>query len=196
MQTFKIVLVGDSAAGKSTLLSTFNMQRDTAEGESKVTIGGAFELMRRITLDDARVCMLQLWDTAGQEVYASVASATIRYSAAALLVVDLSKPLNSKRIEFWIEEIRTHAPDALIYLIGNKTDKTRSVSDSDIKRVSIQHKCNAHMTISALSYSNVWNLFHAVTLDLFKNKARTVEDRRSSIITIKRPDTERRDKCC
>lgn len=62
---FKVVLIGDSAVGKSQLLARFS--RNEFSIESKATIGVEFQT-RTLTIDNKTV-KAQIWDTAGQERY-------------------------------------------------------------------------------------------------------------------------------
>lgn len=65
---FKVVLIGDSAVGKSQLLARFS--RNEFSIESKATIGVEFQT-RTLTIDNKTV-KAQIWDTAGQERYFSL----------------------------------------------------------------------------------------------------------------------------
>lgn len=65
---FKAVLIGDSAVGKSNLLSRF--ARDEFCLESKPTIGVEFAY-RNIRVQGDKLIKAQIWDTAGQERFFS-----------------------------------------------------------------------------------------------------------------------------
>lgn len=60
---FKVVLIGDSAVGKSQLLARFS--RNEFSLESKATIGVEFQT--RTIVVDHKTIKAQIWDTAGQE---------------------------------------------------------------------------------------------------------------------------------
>jgi Ras-related protein Rab-11A len=62
---FKVVLIGDSAVGKSQLLARFS--RNEFSLESKATIGVEFQT--RTIVVDHKTIKAQIWDTAGQERY-------------------------------------------------------------------------------------------------------------------------------
>lgn len=64
---FKVVLIGDSAVGKSQLLSRF--ARNEFSLESKATIGVEFQT--KTLLIDQKTVKAQIWDTAGQERFDS-----------------------------------------------------------------------------------------------------------------------------
>ena len=62
---FKVVLIGDSAVGKSQLLARFSRNEFTVD--SKATIGVEFQT--RTLVIDQKTIKAQIWDTAGQERY-------------------------------------------------------------------------------------------------------------------------------
>lgn len=65
---FKAVLIGDSAVGKSNLLSRFS--KDEFRFDSKPTIGVEFAY-RNVHVGD-KIIKAQIWDTAGQERYYNI----------------------------------------------------------------------------------------------------------------------------
>lgn len=87
---FKLVLLGDSAVGKSCLVVRF--VRDEFFEFQEPTIGAAF-LTQTVSLDDATV-KFEIWDTAGQERYRSLAPMYYRGAAAAIVVYDITKKVS------------------------------------------------------------------------------------------------------
>ena len=71
---FKVVLIGDSAVGKSQLLNRF--ARNEFILDSKATIGVEFQT-RTISLDQKTI-KAQIWDTAGQERFRTITSSYYR----------------------------------------------------------------------------------------------------------------------
>ena len=125
---FKIVLVGDSGVGKTQLLSRFSRNEFTLE--SKTTIGVEF-CTKTITNEDGKVIKAQIWDTAGQDRYRSVASAYYKGAVGALLVYDITKTESYENISKWMEEIEKNGSESIVLmLIGNKSDlaKSREIS--------------------------------------------------------------------
>ena len=128
---FKIVLVGDSGVGKTQLLSRFSRNEFTLE--SKTTIGVEF-CTKTITNEDGKVIKAQIWDTAGQDRYRSVASAYYKGAVGALLVYDITKTESYENISKWMEEIEKNGSESIVLmLIGNKSDlaKSREISQED-----------------------------------------------------------------
>jgi Ras-related protein Rab-11A len=62
---FKVVLIGDSAVGKTQLLARF--ARNEFSADSKATIGVEFQTKTLVI--DNKIIKAQIWDTAGQERY-------------------------------------------------------------------------------------------------------------------------------
>ncbi|TYI54196.1 hypothetical protein E1A91_D11G058800v1 [Gossypium mustelinum] len=116
---FKVVLIGDSAVGKSQILARF--ARNEFSLDSKATIGVEFQT-RTLVIEHKSV-KAQIWDTAGQERYRAVTSAYYRGAVGAMLVYDISKRQTFDHIPRWLEELRGHADkNIVIILIGNKSD--------------------------------------------------------------------------
>ncbi|GER26330.1 RAB GTPase homolog A5B [Striga asiatica] len=102
---FKIVIIGDSAVGKSNLLSRY--ARNEFNLHSKTTIGVEFQTQ---TLEiNAKEVKAQIWDTAGQERFRAVTSAYYRGAFGALVVYDISRRSTFDSIPRWLDELKTWA---------------------------------------------------------------------------------------
>ena len=109
---FKIVVIGDSAVGKTQLLGRFT--RDEFFLDSKSTIGIEFQTR---TVDIARHRVkAQIWDTAGQERYRAVTSAYYRGALGAMLVYDVTSRRTFDHAARWVDE------SIVVMLIGNKAN--------------------------------------------------------------------------
>ena len=82
----KLVFLGDSAVGKSCIVSRF-VRKDFSEFQEP-TIGAAFNTAI-VDLDDYKV-RFEIWDTAGQERFRSLIPSYIRDSSVAIVVYDVS----------------------------------------------------------------------------------------------------------
>ncbi|KAK8138953.1 Ras family protein [Apiospora sp. TS-2023a] len=119
----KLVLLGEAAVGKSSLVLRF-VNNDFQENKEP-TIGAAF-LTQKCNLP-TRTIKFEIWDTAGQERFASLAPMYYRNAQAALVVYDLTKPTSLIKAKHWVAELQRQAsPGIVIALVGNKLDLTNA----------------------------------------------------------------------
>ncbi|EHA8587359.1 ras-related protein Rab11D [Cocos nucifera] len=173
---FKVVLIGDSAVGKSQILARF--ARDEFSLDSKATIGVEFQT-RTLVIQHKSV-KAQIWDTAGQERYRAVTSAYYRGAVGALLVYDITKRQSFDHIPRWLEELRSHADkNIVIMLVGNKSDleDQRAVSTEDASEFA-QKENLFFLETSALEARNVETAFQTVLTEIFNiiNKKNVVSE--------------------
>ncbi|GKD82488.1 Ras-related protein RabA6a-like protein [Tanacetum coccineum] len=116
---FKTVLIGDSAVGKSNLLSRF--AKDEFYLDSKPTIG--VEFAYRNTKVGDKTVKAQIWDTAGQERFRAITSSYYRGALGAMLIYDITRQGTFDNIKKWLHELREFGDrDMVIVLVGNKSD--------------------------------------------------------------------------
>ncbi|KAG7619050.1 Ras-related protein RABA4b [Arabidopsis thaliana] len=162
---FKVVLIGDSAVGKSQLLARF--ARDEFSMDSKATIGVEFQT-RTLSIEQKSI-KAQIWDTAGQERYRAVTSAYYRGAVGAMLVYDMTKRETFEHIPRWLEELRAHADkNIVIILIGNKSDleDQRAVPTEDAKEFA-EKEGLFFLETSALNATNVENSFNTLMTQIY-----------------------------
>ncbi|KAL1820403.1 hypothetical protein DCAR_0416736 [Daucus carota subsp. sativus] len=162
---FKVVLIGDSAVGKSQILARF--ARDEFSLDSKATIGVEFQT-RTLNIQHKSV-KAQIWDTAGQERYRAVTSAYYRGAVGAMLVYDITKRQTFDHIPRWLQELRGQADkNIVIILLGNKNDleDERAVSTEDAKEFA-QQEGLFFLETSALQATNVEDAFMTVLTEIF-----------------------------
>ena len=100
---FKVVIIGDSAVGKSNLLSRY--ARNEFDMNSKATIGVEFQT-RSMEINGKEV-KAQIWDTAGQERFRAVTSAYYRGAVGALVVYDISRRSTFESVRRWLDELNS-----------------------------------------------------------------------------------------
>lgn len=169
---FKVVIIGDSAVGKSNLLSRY--ARDEFNMHSKATIGVEFQT-QTIEIDGKEV-KAQIWDTAGQERFRAVTSAYYRGALGALVVYDITRRTTFDSIPRWLEELQTHSDTTVArMLVGNKCDlgNIRGVSVEEGKALA---EANGlfFMETSALDSTNVKQAFDMVIREIYNNVSRKV----------------------
>lgn len=117
----KLVLLGEAAVGKSSLVVRF--VNDEFQENKEPTIGAAF-ITQKCHLQN-RTVKFEIWDTAGQERFASLAPMYYRNAQAAVVVYDVTKPASFIRARHWVNELKSQgSPNIVISLVGNKLDLT------------------------------------------------------------------------
>jgi len=115
----KVVLLGDSGVGKSSLVVRY--VEGVFSNVVKSTIGASF-FTKRLTVNGAKV-KLQIWDTAGQERFRSLAPMFYRGAAAAIVVFDITNEASFEKLKSWVTELRNNVEDNLVICIAaNKHD--------------------------------------------------------------------------
>ncbi|ORX90983.1 ras-domain-containing protein [Basidiobolus meristosporus CBS 931.73] len=124
----KLVLLGEAAVGKSSLVLRF-INNDFQENKGP-TIGAAF-LTQKYHLDD-RVIKFEIWDTAGQERFHSLAPMYYRNAQAAVVLYDITKATSLENAKSWIKELQRQAsPNIVVALVGNKIDLIVAAEEAD-----------------------------------------------------------------
>ncbi|KAM6568135.1 hypothetical protein CsatB_016120 [Cannabis sativa] len=156
---FKAVLIGDSAVGKSNLLSRFS--KNEFRLDSKPTIGVEFAY-RNIRVSDNKLIKAQIWDTAGQERFRAITSSYYRGALGALLVYDITRHKTFENVKKWLKELREFGnADMVVVLVGNKSDlgqSSREVNEEEGKSLA-EAEGLCFMETSALENVNVEEAF-------------------------------------
>jgi Rab family, other len=122
-QLMKLIVVGDSGTGKSSLLHRF--VEDTFSEDQTQTIG--VEFGAKVVQLLGKKIKLQIWDTAGQERYKSVTRSYYRGAVGCLIVYDITNRSSYEHISAWLNDVRQLAgKDVVVMLIGNKSDMANS----------------------------------------------------------------------
>jgi len=117
---FKILIIGDSGVGKSSLMVRFC---DDAFNEQQLsTIGVDFKV--KYMVENGKRLKMAIWDTAGQERFRTLTSSYYRGAQGIILVYDCTKRDSFDSLSHWLEEIKTHCThdDAIKMLVANKVD--------------------------------------------------------------------------
>jgi small GTP-binding protein len=165
--SLKVVVVGDSGTGKTCLV--FRYVRGSFDEESQPSLG--VEFLTKIVPTARHRIQLQLWDTAGQELFRSVTRGYYRGSAAALVVFDLTSRDSFDDIGRWLQDVRDVArSDVVTILIGNKSDlaDARQVSTEEAESFANENSMRYFET-SAKTGANVDEAFEAGIDSIEKN---------------------------
>ncbi|KAI5962684.1 VPS21 [Candida pseudojiufengensis] len=158
----KLVLLGEAAVGKSSLVLRF-VSNDFQENKEP-TIGAAF-LTQKCTIGDKTI-KYEIWDTAGQERFASLAPMYYRNAQAAVVVYDITKPASFIKARHWVKELHEQAnKDITIALVGNKYDL--------VEDESTEENTNEEESIRKVSFEEGQSLANEENLLFFETSAKT-----------------------
>ena len=158
---FKILLLGDSEVGKSCFLMRYS---DNVFVENYITTIGLDYKLKNVKLDSGKTIKVQLWDTAGQDKYRTIAKNYFKGSHGILLLYDITKQSSFNNIREWIQDIREEvSPKAIIFLIGNKIDLADQRKISKEKGIELAEEYKLpFFEASAKSGENVDEVFKAL----------------------------------
>lgn len=115
VQSFKIILVGESGVGKIDIITAFIDQ--TFQEDQISTTGGTFST--KLLRCDNKILKLEIWDTPDQERYRSLTKMFYKDANAAILVYDITHKTSFEKIKnFWIEDIKNNSPSNIILAIA------------------------------------------------------------------------------
>lgn len=162
---FKLLLIGDSGVGKSSLLLRFTS--DTFDDLSP-TIGVDFKL-KLMTLKGKKL-KLTIWDTAGQERFRTLTSSYYRGAQGIILVYDVTRRDTFTNLsDVWLKEVDAYSTnqDCIKMLVGNKVDKDaeRVVSKQEGIAFARQYGC-LFLECSAKTRLNVEHCFEELVLKI------------------------------
>jgi|Transcript_14240 Ras-related protein Rab-8A len=130
----KLLLLGDTAVGKSSLLLRFC--ESSFDANFVITIGVDYKWKH--VERNGRKLKIQVWDTAGQERFRTITPAYYRAAMGVVLSYDITDRNTFDHVGYWVEELDKHG-DATVQriLVGNKSDlsEDRKVSREDGERL-------------------------------------------------------------
>ncbi|EDV22189.1 Ras-related protein Rab-35 [Trichoplax sp. H2] len=192
---FKLLIIGDSGVGKSSILLRF--ADNLFQGTYITTIGVDFKI-RTIEVDGQRI-KLQIWDTAGQERFRTITSTYYRGTHGVIVVYDVTSGETFVNVKRWLMEIDQNCEVANRVLVGNKCDclDKKLVSTADAKKFAEQMGIQL-FEASAKDNINIEDVFTAITKLVLKTKmeasAKASDPNSSSAIKVNKIGNKKKSK--
>ena len=174
-QLYKIILIGDTNVGKTSIISKYLTGVFPQPQNSIPTIAAEFAT-KIIQIKEGGYIKAQIWDTAGQERYKSITYHHYRKSAGGLIVYDITKRSSFDNISIWLNDLRQLADkECIIALIGNKLDivqnneKKREVTKEEAQSFAYLNHLLFYET-SAYNDENINDIFEEILQHIYNER--------------------------
>jgi small GTP-binding protein len=186
---FKVVLLGNTGVGKTALVD--RISKNVFASNHVPTVGAQF-ISVEICVED-HPCILEVWDTAGQEVFRSLVGFYTREAKGCFILFDLTKQSTYAALGEWFTFIHQNAPDAQVILFGNKKDllAEREVPPESIASF-VQSMGCPYFEGSAKTAQGVQDAFDKMGELVFAMGAK----REQSFVELTAEETPRKGGCC
>ena len=169
LNKYKIIFVGDSNVGKTSILNTF-MKKNYVP---KTTVGTEFTEthIKKYNLT------LQIWDCAGQERFRALTKLYYRYSNICIFVFDLSNPQSLESLQnYWITTVINNTDNNTQFiLVGNKLDLSINITYSIVWDLCKKYNMK-YIEVSATENLNISNIFNISCLTIISQPTNHLEN--------------------
>jgi len=189
---FKLIIIGDSGVGKSSVLSQYVDQ--TFINSHISTIGVDFKITN-VNIGD-KIAKLQIWDTAGQERFRTITTNYYRGAHGIILVYDVTNRESFDNIVNWVDNIERYSKNPRLILIGNKTDLPNKRVVSYEEALDYSNSLGlSFLETSAKNNLNIEDIFTKLVHDIYDNniKNKILEGMEKSVLI---DNTESNNYCC
>jgi small GTP-binding protein len=157
----KVVLIGESGVGKTSIITRYiNNQFDK---DCPSNVAASFISKQIYVRECKKKVKLDIWDTAGQEKYRSMAKIFYKDAAIVILVYDITKVKTFEEIKnYWYDQVKNKGEEVAVFgLAANKCDlyEREQVTETDAKRYANKIGAIFKQT-SALSSDGIDDLFY------------------------------------
>eukprot|EP00092_Neocalanus_flemingeri_P027903 GFUD01030291.1.p1 GENE.GFUD01030291.1~~GFUD01030291.1.p1 ORF type:complete len:274 (-),score=61.17 GFUD01030291.1:270-1091(-) len=180
---FKILIIGDSGVGKSSLLLRYS--DDTFIENHIPTIGVDFKI-RTIVLD-GKTIKVQMWDTAGQERFKAISQTFYHGAHGIFLVYDVTDSDTFYNIQKWSQDVDKYAAENVKkVLVGNKSDLHNQIVEFDAAKTYSDSLGVPFLETSAKNNSNVNQAFLTMVESIKQSEEQSLARGREE--TVIRPE--------
>jgi len=168
---FKLITLGDSGVGKTSILKRFVNQKFDEDMIS--TIGFGFS-SKQVTLKNGSKIKFKLVDTAGQENFRSLNNSYLKNAEGIFFIFSHNSRKSFENITYWIDSIKENIQEINnfknfpAFLIGNKSDLEHKINDEEIEDFSKENNFSGYIETSAKENINIDKIFQEMGETLIK----------------------------
>jgi small GTP-binding protein len=168
MERAKVVLVGDSGVGKTSIFH--RIQTKEFDPDINPTTCGAYAFLE--LEDEKQEVKIGLWDTAGQERFRTVVPIYFRNARYLIIVYAMNDQKTLGNVRFWHNISQTYSPsDCKLILVGNKSDlsRERTILENEIQFIQKEINAIVSFEVSALDGSNISIILKFIAQDIIQS---------------------------
>ena len=142
---YKIILLGETNAGKTTLFSKFIFNKEKFNYISSITVDNETKLFDY----NNKKYLITLYDTAGQERFKSITKAYYHMADGFLILFDITDKISLNAVKDWIEDIKSYNSSNIFLILANKDDLDNKISDDVINETLGEYN---HLLLNSLIF--------------------------------------------
>ena len=196
----KVVLVGDTGVGKTSIIERYI--NDKYDENQKTTLVSSYTFKKIDIKKYNKSVSLDIWDTAGQEVYRSLSKNFYLNASIGILVYDISRKASFESIrDYWYEQLKTFGEEKMIFdVVGNKTDlfQREEVPENEARNFAKSINAGFHL-VSCKDCVGIKDLFEDCGRKYLEDNDLTKEDsnkKNKNKIVLKEGKKSEKKKCC
>ena len=183
---FKIITLGDSGIGKTSLITRF--AHDIFEENRVPTI---LDFLIKVLDIENKIIKIQLWDICGSTRLRIVSSSYYRRTNGAIVAYDISDKWSFDQVKFWVNEVKKHPEiKTNVVIVGTKCDiLDREVTEEEGKKLADELGVKYFETSAKTGYNvnEAYNFLIKNIIDNYKNyESKKIELRRGNKIDKKK----------
>ena len=196
----KVVLVGDAGVGKTSIIERYI--NDKYDEGQKTTLVSSYTFKKIDIKKYNKSVSLDIWDTAGQEVYRSLSKNFYLNASIGILVYDISRKASFESIrDYWYEQLKTFGEEKMIFdVVGNKTDlfQREEVPENEARNFAKSINAGFHL-VSCKDCVGIKDLFEDCGRKYLEDNDLTKEDnnkKNKNKIVLEKDKKSEKKKCC
>jgi small GTP-binding protein len=165
--TSKIVLIGDTAVGKTSILKKYVHNENTDTHLMTIGVDYLTKLITTIHNNKSYNIRLQLWDTAGLERFRSITKIYYTGTSYVIIVFDMSNIESfHNATNLWLNDVNKSLQNSTIILVGNKYDKCSYETEILLEKWLKNNNHIIFFKTSLKDYQSINNIFNTILNDI------------------------------